>query len=88
MSESMGGTFGQRAVDPAESLKRVDPMDRDSSDRERRSREDFDQEKRREHAPLPPGEDRVEISEAALRALRETAQGDTLPPIDPPRPAE
>ena len=76
MSEAMSGGMGQRAVDPSESMQRVDPMDRDSPDRDRRQQEEFDKEGRRPHLHAP-GEDRVEISEEARRALREAGQAET-----------
>ena len=79
MSDALSGGMGQRGVDPTESMQRVDPMDRDSPDRERRQQEPFDKEGRRGHFHAQ-GEDRVEISEAALRALREASEAGALPP--------
>ena len=79
MSDALSGGMGQRGLDPAESMQRVDPMDRDSPDRERRQQEPFDKEGRRGRIHVQ-GEDRMEISEAALRALRESSQAGAPPP--------
>ena len=73
MSDSMGGTYGQRSLDPADPLQRVERLDRDSPDRERRQQEEFERERRRIHL-ASPGNDTVEISEAALRALKESVK--------------
>ncbi len=80
MSEAMNGMFGQPGLDPAESMQRVERLDRDSPDRERREQEDLQREKRRVHM-ISPGHDRVEISEEALRALQKASR-----PVDPPAP--
>jgi hypothetical protein len=66
MSDEMNGTYNQ--LDPADPLKRVERMDRDSPDRERQKQEEFERRRRLAHA-ANPGEDRVEISPAALKAL-------------------
>ncbi len=75
MSEAMNSLFGQPGLDPAESMQRVERMDRDSPDRERREQEELQREKRRLHM-ISPGHDRVEISEEALRALQEASRPD------------
>ena len=80
MSETLSGTFGQPALEPPDPMQRVERLDRDSPDRERRQQEDFGKEKRRSH-PVPQEEDQVKISDAALRALR-----DSLPEGPPPAP--
>ena len=69
MSDALNGMFGQPGLDAAESMQRVERLDRDSPDRERREQEELQREKRRLHV-TSPGHDRVEISEAALRALQ------------------
>ena len=69
MSETMGGAYTQRPLDPSDPLQRVERMDRDSPDRDRRQREEFERERQRQR--LAAGEeDKVEISEAARLALK------------------
>lgn len=67
MSDTMAGTYGQdlSATDP---LHRVDPLDRDSPDRDHEREEDGTPRRKRPRLQPPP-EDRVEISEEARRAL-------------------
>lgn len=79
MSETMNGTFGQPGLAPPDPMQRVERLDRDSPDRERRQQEEFLREKRRIHL-MSRGEDTVEISAAALRALQEAVPGDARPP--------
>ena len=82
MSDSMNTPFGQSSLEPPDPTQRVERLDRDSRDRERREPEEGGKETRRPYHP-PPEEDRVEISEAALRALQEARQ---VPPPSAPAP--
>ncbi len=68
MSDAMNGPFGQAGLPPPDPSQRVERLDRDSPDRERRQQEEFVREKRRVHMMLQ-GEDKVEISPAAMQAL-------------------
>ena len=68
MSDAMNGPFGQAGLPPPDPSQRVERLDRDSPDRERRQQEEFVREKRRIHMLLQ-GEDKVEISPAAMQAL-------------------
>ena len=70
MSDSMNGTFGQAGLPPPDPSQRVERLDRDSPDRERRQQEEFVRERRRIHM-MHQGEDKVEISPAAMLALQE-----------------
>ncbi len=72
MNDSMSGPFGQRDLDPADPVRRVDSLDRDSPDREQRNPEDGRGGPRVRFKPPP--EDRVQISEAAWKALEEEAK--------------
>ncbi len=85
MSDSMNGTFGQAGLPPPDPSQRVERLDRDSPDRERRQQEEFVREKRRVHMMLQ-GEDKVEISPAAMQALMAAQQAEnatTPPPTGP-----
>ena len=77
MSDSMNGAFGQAGVPPPDPSQRVERSDRDSPDRERRQQEEFVREKRRIHM-LFQGEDKVEISPAALQALQAAQQAEEV----------
>ena len=72
MSDSMGGTYGQADLSASDPLHRVDPLDRDSPDREQERNPDGSPRRRRPRLQPPP-EDRLEISEEARRALAAAA---------------
>lgn len=72
MSETMGGAYAQRPLDPSDPLQRVERMDRDSPDRDRRQRDEFERERQRQRLATEE-EDKVEISEAARMALKSVA---------------
>lgn len=77
MSDSMNGAFGQAGLPPPDPSQRVERLDRDSPDRERRQQEEFVREKRRVHMLLQ-GEDKVEISPAAMQALQKSQKAEEL----------
>jgi hypothetical protein len=81
MSDSMSGTFGQRDLGAADPLHRVDPLDRDSPDREN-NREDEPRRKRERQRLRPPPEDSVQISEAARRALEQAREDVDVAPAE------
>ena len=78
MSDSMNGAFGQAGLTPPDPSQRVERLDRDSPDRERRQQEEYVREKRRVHMMLQ-GEDKVEISPAAMQALQKAQQAEESP---------
>ncbi len=79
MSEAMNGTFSQQGLAPSEPPQRVERLlDREAPDRDPRREKSYGQEPARAHG-APPEEDRAEISEEALRALREAGQAKAPP---------
>ncbi len=74
MSDSLNEGYGQREVEAADPLHRVDPLDRDASNRDKQQREDLSNPNARAHRKQAPRKDQVFISEEARRAFEETAR--------------
>lgn len=72
MSDSLNDGYDHRQLDAADPLHRVDPLDRDATNRDKQQREDTTNPNARPHRKQAPREDQVIISDEARRAFEET----------------
>jgi hypothetical protein len=79
MSEGLGRSLSQKKVDTLDTTHRIDPLGggQSQNDKERQ-----DQKQQHKFKREPDPEDRVEISEEAMQALKQN-QGESIEPIEP-----